>query len=216
MSKEKLQSLIDRVIGKEGILRTPAYWVKRLFNQVLEYSEEYTNKAIEVVDENVDKKVDKKAEPYILPASGEYAITSETGKKLIDVVNNPSKYILQSWYNANSSECLVTFHPTKNQYMSTGALMLTTPSWNTKESYLNGKLVEVQMTSYAGTIVIGDEYVTISISNFNLSIPIVGYVTDELKDSTEYAVQGKVIKAYVDGKVGNINSVLDTINGEEV
>ena len=43
MSKEKLQSLIDRVIGKDGILRVPAYWMRKVFLSVIDY----VNKAIE-------------------------------------------------------------------------------------------------------------------------------------------------------------------------
>lgn len=38
----------------------------------------------------------------------------------------------------------------------------------------------------------------------------------EMSDSSENAVQNKVIKSYVDGLVGDVNSLLDTINGEEV
>ena len=38
----------------------------------------------------------------------------------------------------------------------------------------------------------------------------------EMSDTSENAVQNKVIKSYVDGLVGDVNSLLDTINGEEV
>lgn len=37
----------------------------------------------------------------------------------------------------------------------------------------------------------------------------------EMSDSSENAVQNKVIKAYVDTIVGNIGAILDNINGEE-
>lgn len=39
MADAKLQSLIDRVIGKDGILRVPSYWMRRLFNQILDYTD---------------------------------------------------------------------------------------------------------------------------------------------------------------------------------
>ena len=81
---------------------------------------------------------------------------------------------------------------------------------------MNGELTEVELTVYMGSIAKGADIIEFAITATTLSIPVVGYVTDELSDFTEYAVQGKVIKAYVDGKVGNINSVLDTINGEEM
>lgn len=38
----------------------------------------------------------------------------------------------------------------------------------------------------------------------------------EMSDDSEKAVQNKVIKAYVDGIVGNIDGILDSINGEEI
>ena len=206
MSKEKIQSLISRVIGKEGILRTPSYWMGRLFNQVLDYSEESANKAIKVAD--------KKAETYMLPNSGKYALDSETGKKLLDILNNPDKYILQSNQATFSGATgTITIYPNKYNLIP-DALILQSPAWKTKEAYMNGKLTEVELTVYMGSIAKGADIIEFAIATTTLSIPIVGYVTDELSDFTEYAVQGKVIKAYVDGKVGNINTALDTINGE--
>lgn len=44
-----------------------------------------------------------------------------------------------------------------------------------------------------------------------------GNVLDsEMSDSSENAVQNKVIKAYVDTTVGNIGAILDNINGEVI
>ena len=40
MTREELQALIDRVIGKKGILRAPAWWVRRLFGNMLDYTDE--------------------------------------------------------------------------------------------------------------------------------------------------------------------------------
>lgn len=87
MTREQLQTLIDRVIGKKGIMRSSSWWVRRLFNEVIAYCEGLTPK------------------------------------------------------------------------------------------------IEVD---------------------------------SEMSDESENAVSNKAIKAYVDGKVGNINSVLDSINGEEI
>ena len=46
MTRQELQALIDRVIGTKGIMRSSAWWVRKLFNKVLEYVESYTNKAV--------------------------------------------------------------------------------------------------------------------------------------------------------------------------
>lgn len=39
MADAKLQSLIDRVIGKDGILRVPAFWMRRILGKLMEYSD---------------------------------------------------------------------------------------------------------------------------------------------------------------------------------
>lgn len=53
MAKETLQALIDRVIGKDGILRVPAWWVRRLFSELLGYADT----AIESAKEHTDTAV---------------------------------------------------------------------------------------------------------------------------------------------------------------
>lgn len=40
MNREELQALIDKVIGKRGIMRSSSWWVRRLFSEVLQYSED--------------------------------------------------------------------------------------------------------------------------------------------------------------------------------
>lgn len=37
MKREELSALVDRVIGSKGIMRTPAWWVRYLFNKLVEY-----------------------------------------------------------------------------------------------------------------------------------------------------------------------------------
>lgn len=48
MTKKDLQSLIDRVIGTKGIMRSSAWWVRRLFNEVIGYAERYADKSAKV------------------------------------------------------------------------------------------------------------------------------------------------------------------------
>lgn len=100
MDRNELQALIDRVIGKKGILRAPSYWMRRLFGNLMDYT-------------------DGKA---------------EEGKTYTD------------------------------------------------EAVKNVKIT----------------------------------VDSEMSDESENAVSNKVIKSYVDGLVGDVNSLLDSINGEEI
>ena len=54
MDRNELQALIDRVIGKKGILRAPSYWMRKVFNEVIAYCEGLTPK-IEVDSEMSDE-----------------------------------------------------------------------------------------------------------------------------------------------------------------
>lgn len=62
MTRENLTALIDRVIGKKGILRSPAWWVRRLFEKVIEYGESYTQNAINNVKVEVDSEMSDESE----------------------------------------------------------------------------------------------------------------------------------------------------------
>ena len=74
MDRTELQALIDRVIGKKGILRAPAWWVRRLFGKVIEYGESYTQKAVadakvksdtEMSDESTNPVQNKVIKAYV-------------------------------------------------------------------------------------------------------------------------------------------------------
>lgn len=54
MDRTELQALIDRVIGKKGILRAPSYWMRKVLNSIVEYCEGLTPK-IEVDTEMSDE-----------------------------------------------------------------------------------------------------------------------------------------------------------------
>lgn len=41
-------------------------------------------------------------------------------------------------------------------------------------------------------------------------------VDSSMSDTSENPVQNKVVKTYIDGMIGDINIVLDTINGEVI
>jgi hypothetical protein len=58
MTREELQTLIDRVIGKNGILRAPSYWVRRLFGNLMDY----TDDAVKNVKITVDAEMSDESE----------------------------------------------------------------------------------------------------------------------------------------------------------
>lgn len=58
MDRIELQTLIDRVIGKKGILRAPSYWVRRLFGNLMDYTDE----AVKNVKITVDSEMSDSSE----------------------------------------------------------------------------------------------------------------------------------------------------------
>lgn len=71
MADAKLQSLIDRVIGKDGILRVPAYWAHKIFNEIIAY----IDNSVKNVKVNVDAEMSD---------TSENAVSNKTIKKYVD------------------------------------------------------------------------------------------------------------------------------------
>lgn len=200
MKREEISALINRAIGSKGILRASAYWVKRIFNQVLDYSEESTNTAIKVVD--------KKAEIYILQA-GEYALNSETGKKLLEILNNPDKYILQSWVNVSIGKELVGYNASKLDSITDSHILLIGYARLTSTHTVNGKLAEVGFTEYTGGIIKSDDIITVTFSDIGQRISFGKGIDDKMSSTSEYTVSNKAIKEYVDNAVKNVKIAVD-------
>lgn len=69
MTRDELQALIDRVIGKKGILRAPSYWVSRLLGNLMDYTDgkakegkAYTDDAVKNVKITVDSEMSDESE----------------------------------------------------------------------------------------------------------------------------------------------------------
>ena len=77
MSKEKLQSLIDRVIGKEGILRTPSYWMRKLFNDILDYTDDSVAKSAKTTEANAITSATTTSKEYTDQQIAELGITGK-------------------------------------------------------------------------------------------------------------------------------------------
>lgn len=77
MSKENIQSLIDRVIGKEGILRVPSYWVRKLFNQVLDYTDDSVAKSAKTTEANAITSATATSKEYTDQQIAELGITGK-------------------------------------------------------------------------------------------------------------------------------------------
>lgn len=156
MDRTELQALIDRVIGKKGILRAPSWWVRRLFGNLMDY----TDTAVESAKEYTDTAVSN--------------IEIDVDAEISDTSENP----------------------------------------------VQNKVVKAAIDAKQDLLVSGTNIKTFNnesiLGEGNITIEGGGDIDTELSDTSENAVQNKAIKAYVDGLVGEINTVLDTINGEEI
>ena len=73
MNKQELQALIDRVIGEKGIMRSSAWWVRRLLNAVIGYAEKYADDKVANVEIEVDDALSESSDNPVKNS----AITSE-------------------------------------------------------------------------------------------------------------------------------------------
>ena len=53
MTRDELQTLIDRVIGKKGILRAPSWWMRRLLGNLMDYTDGKAEEGKAYVDDKV-------------------------------------------------------------------------------------------------------------------------------------------------------------------
>lgn len=81
MDRTELQALIDRVIGTKGIMRSSAWWVRKLFNKVLEYVDSSIKSVkiksdTEMSDESENTVQNKVIKAYVDDAISKKADTS--------------------------------------------------------------------------------------------------------------------------------------------
>lgn len=113
MSKEKLNNLIDKVVGKDGPLRVPAYWMNKLFKEIgnsINNVEKSLGRLKTRLEAYVDEKVDAKADKIPIESYASWLglqpnvytrhSTNSTGNetiKLANIANNSiyNEYIIE-------------------------------------------------------------------------------------------------------------------------
>lgn len=127
MTKQELQTLIDRVIGTKGIIRPSAWWVRRLFNKVLEYAESYTKNAVanakvksdtEMSDESTNPVQNKVIKAYV-DSSKDIQVVRMAAKSSCDLSPNIYYY----WGdNTRTSQMSVTLLDYVSDYVGDNSL----------------------------------------------------------------------------------------------
>lgn len=99
MDRTEIQALIDRVIGKKGLLRAPSWWVRRLLNKMLDYCESLTPKI------KVESSVNDSANPVQSKAVKEY-VDDKVSKVGTEVVDNLESESTTAALSANQGRVL--------------------------------------------------------------------------------------------------------------
>lgn len=109
MTRKELTDLIDKVVGKRGFLRAPAWWVRKILRELVDWTESALSANSEAVLSSVDEKMTK-VKPYILASSWESnRYVTIDGKSQPLSLNTPGKYYYTESFRFPADLCWVSF-----------------------------------------------------------------------------------------------------------
>lgn len=136
MSKEKLNNLIDKVIGKVGPLRVPAYWMNKLFKDIVTQISK-TEGSIAAVDSKVNEtkasvptKVSQLENDSLFRTLKNVKTVTQYFGNTVTLVNNKIVYIVSPYQEINIS--------LTDEDFQEGWLMFNSPKSGTK---FNGDVI---------------------------------------------------------------------------
>lgn len=173
MTRKELSAIIDKTVGSKGIMRASTWWVRRLFNKVVEYGESYTNSAVASVKVKCDTE---------MSSTSENPVQNKVIKEYVD-----NKKI-----DVDSSISSTSTNPVQNKIV---------------KSYVDSR------TAVDSAV---NDYSSNAIQNKAVKVYVDSRIDDEMSDNSTNAIQNNVVKKYIDSAIGNVNSILDVINGEEI
>lgn len=239
MSKEKIQSLIDRVIGKEGILRTPSYWMRKIFNDVLDYTDDSVAKSAKTTEANAKRYADEVSEAiakeygvtgnelkyYTLPTGviSSIALKGEGGLDTYTFTTAEAN----EWkkYKASPNNVVVRIKLSDDSYINAAiydakGVLSSDPGvyfcfrfeWTNLTSWF---ISEGQLTYHQTTIMIKTETNgTVTSSTWDLPIALPMAVDSTMSSESIQPVQNKIVKKYIDGEVTRLTNEMSS--NEEV
>lgn len=233
MTKGKIQSLIDRVIGKGGILRVPAYWMHRILNKLMEHSEDAAatsaSKALADAKTYADAAIEEAAKEYgvtgdelkyyTLPAGVSQAL-SIRGEATVDTYKF-SDSEAEEWrqYLKSPDDKVVrillsdgiyvnaTFSDPLGKYSSSsgGGIPVFRFEWMELTSIVNG---EGNLVYHWATIEVrtdsSSKAVESQVLDWAWKLPL--QVDSSMLSNSINPVQNKVVKAYIDKAVSDLEA----------
>lgn len=232
MADAKLQSLIDRVIGKDGILRVPAYWMRRILGKLMEYSdkvaESQAKKALTYAKTYVDDAV--KANALTGDELKYYTLPAGVSKNLsVDAEGSVDSYTFTDeeaaeWkkYYASPDDRVVRILMSDGLYMNAIFSTLRSKStgrptfrfeWaqptdlSTSVGYLLCHILQIE-------IITENDKIRTSLMDIPFALPLA--VDSKMSTVSIQPVQNKVVKSYIDGEVSTLKTQLtDEITSNE-
>ena len=216
MSKEKIQSLIDRVIGKYGILRVPAYWMRKIFNDVLDYTDDSVAKSAKTTEANAITSATATSKEYTdqqiaeLGITGKepvvYALPERIFEKVTDFKEYRFSYTLTE---AEANEFWAAMDKgIDNILFVIGRYSLITPH----------EVAQVMKVTDNWYLLLGGEFVNGNGGLWYSWRPGVNLEFDASTREVEVEVVTTKtnidIQGMIDASIGDINTILDNINGE--
>lgn len=204
MEREKLTALIDRVIGKKGILRAPSYWMSKVLHSVMDYADVSASASEKKANQYTDESLDNYnlIKYYVLPTD------------------------LTKYFQFPDGTHTYSFTREEgNQWLE--FLQKTSPDFPLNYTFVCKAVGEVRL-SHMGTRQGDDVYIVYDNITKREDRVSIKKVTITISHPDTYSVQGTIkvescdvpISAKVEEmlaeRIGDIDSILDSINGEEV
>ena len=229
--KQEIINLVDKIIGKKGIMRSPAWWVNRIFRKILQYTDDTVRYAESRANSKINAKENKIHTVYAagLPADS-----------LTFWMKQKNAFFYRDVMDGKTLTCNVCVDYEK--YMSERYIPCSVSIWQNMiicaidtdmslhfdETIINPKYYSAWFAIYED----GDASTNISTADLVVSsrlktvnkqsligsgnIEIGGEVVDNLEsESTTAALsanQGRVLKEYVDSTIAQ--AITTTLNTE--
>lgn len=210
--KQEIINLVDKVVGKKGIMRSPAWWVNRIFKKTLDYSDKVAKDAESRVNSKIDAleagKEDKIMSLYVPEFMGDSykSWMQDENKRLYDEIIAGRCYMCKIVSVTKTSDGL--YHiGTPTVFLGSVFISSAFPfEWSTSDDVLELYAREIFLKSDGSVEVF---------QNTNIPVLTRKSIIDNLdSNSGDYALsakQGKVLKEYVDSTIAQaITTTLNT------
>ena len=223
MADAKLQSLIDRVIGKDGILRVPAYWMRRILGKLMEYSDKTAESQARQALTDAKTYADATSKEYTDQQIAELGIT---GKEPVVYVLPEGTLQKMSYPLTNGETYTYTFTDAEAaeyiEALAAGLDKVIFMVGSYEDLFVPRSVAEKAASFSENTVTLVSPMLIVGSNNDGWYTWAVGFSIDYNTNTgkvtcTRTSAKNDIdIQGMIDSSIGDINTILDNINGEEV